>query len=28
MFASACAGNTSPKQAAELAEKRAKRYYS
>ena len=28
MFASACAGNASPKQAAELAEKRARRYYS
>ena len=28
MFASACAGNTSPKEAAELAEKRAKRYYA
>lgn len=28
MFASACAGNTSAKDAAELAEKRAKRYYA
>ncbi len=27
MFASACLGHTSPKEAAELAEKRAKRYY-
>ncbi len=28
MFASACTGNTTPKEAAEQAEKRAKRYYA